>query len=76
MSKNPVEDILKALPEAAQQFKAEADSIGRSLLEGQLKKADIVTREEFEEQRAILNAALQKLAVIEEKLNQLAGNTK
>lgn len=76
MSKNPVEDILKALPEAAQQFKAEADSIGRSLLEGQLKKADIVTREEFEEQRAILNAALQKLAVIEEKLNQLAENTK
>lgn len=71
MSNNPIEDLLKTLPDAAKQFKTEADSIGRSLLENQLKKADVVTREEFEEQRAMLQAALEKLALIEEKLKQL-----
>ncbi|MGY0398800.1 MAG: accessory factor UbiK family protein [Ostreibacterium sp.] len=68
---NPLEDILKALPETAKQLKSEADKIGRTLLENQLKKADLVTREEFEEQKALLHSALEKLASIEEKLNQL-----
>lgn len=65
MSSNPIEELLKSLPDTAKQIKAEADSVGRSLLENQLKKADIVTREEFEEQRAILRAALEKLAELE-----------
>ncbi len=66
----PLEDLLKALPDTAKQIKQEVDSVGRSLLEAQLKKANIVTREEFEEQKALLRAALEKLAAIEEKLNQ------
>lgn len=69
---NPLEDLLKSLPEAAKQIKQEADKVGRSLLESQLKKADIVTREEFDEQQAILKAALEKLAIIEAKLNDLS----
>lgn len=67
MSNHPVEDLFKALPEMAKQIKTEADSFGRTLLEGQLKKADIVTRQEFEEQKALLNLALEKLNQLEEK---------
>ncbi len=69
--KNPLEDLLKSLPDAAKQFKQEADNIGLGLLNSQLKKADVVTREEFEEQRAILLAALEKLQMIETKVNEL-----
>ncbi len=69
--KKPLEDLLKSLPDAAKQLKKEADNIGLGLLNSQLKKADIVTREEFEEQRAILLAALEKLQTIESKLDDL-----
>ncbi len=69
--KTPLEDLLKSLPETARNIKEEADKVGRTLLESQLKKADVVTREEFEEQRAILRAALEKLAILEEKIAQL-----
>ncbi len=69
--KKPLEDLLKSLPDAAKQLKKEADNIGLELLNSQLKKADVVTREEFEEQRAILLAALEKLQAIESKLDDL-----
>ncbi len=69
--KKPLEDLLKSLPDAAKQLKKEADNIGLELLNSQLKKADVVTREEFEEQRAILLAALEKLQTIESKLDDL-----
>lgn len=68
---NPIEDLLKSLPDAAKQMKEEADKVGRTLLESQLKKADVVTREEFEEQQAILRAALEKLAALEAKITAL-----
>ncbi|PIE42492.1 MAG: hypothetical protein CSA47_00380 [Gammaproteobacteria bacterium] len=68
---NPIEDILKSLPQAAKQLKQEADNIGRTLLDKQLKKADIVTREEFEEQRAVLKAALEKLQRLEQLINEM-----
>lgn len=68
---NPLEELLKNLPEAAKQFKQEADNIGLGLLNSQLKKADVVTREEFEEQRQILLAALEKLQAIEVKIDAL-----
>lgn len=71
MKNNPIEDILKSLPEAAKQLKAEADNVGRTLLESQLKKADIVSREAFEEQRELLQAALEKLHAIEQKMDAL-----
>lgn len=69
--KNPLEDILKSLPDTAKQFKEEADKVGRTLLDNQLKKADVVTREEFEEQRQMLKAALEKLALLEEKITAM-----
>ncbi len=65
---NPLEDILKSLPDTARQLKEEADKVGRTLLDNQLKKADVVTREEFEEQQQLLKAALEKLALLEKKI--------
>ncbi len=65
---NPLEDILKSLPNTARQLKEEADKVGRTLLDNQLKKADVVTREEFEEQQQLLKAALEKLALLEAKI--------
>ncbi len=68
---NPFEEILKNLPETAKNIKAEADNIGRSVLNAQLQKADVVTREAFEEQRELLQAALAKLAVLEAKIEAM-----
>lgn len=68
---NPLEEILKSLPDAAKQLKDEADKVGRTLLDNQLKKADVVTREEFEEQRQMLKAALEKLALLETKITAM-----
>lgn len=71
MKDNPIEEILKSLPEAAKQLKQEADSVGRNLLESRLKKADIVTRAEFTEQQELLQAALEKLQRLEQLIEQL-----
>lgn len=68
---NPFEDILKKLPETAKNLKAEADNIGRTVLNSQLQKADVVTREAFEEQRELLKLALEKLARLEAKIEAL-----
>ncbi len=67
---NPLEDILKSLPDTARQLKEEADKVGRTLLDNQLKKADVVTREEFEEQQQLLKVALEKLALLEKKVTE------
>ncbi len=67
---NPLEEILKSLPDTARQLKEEADKVGRTLLDNQLKKADVVTREEFEEQQQLLKAALEKLALLEKKVTE------
>lgn len=71
MKDNPIEEILKSLPEAAKQLKQEADNVGRTLLENKLKKADVVTRSEFEEQQALLQAALEKLQRLEQLIEQI-----
>lgn len=68
---NPLEELLKVLPETAKNLKAEADNIGRTVLNSQLQKADVVTREAFEEQRELLQAALEKLARLEAKIEAL-----
>ncbi|PID66719.1 MAG: hypothetical protein CR975_01420 [Gammaproteobacteria bacterium] len=72
--KNPLEEILKSLPDAAKHLKQEADKVGRTLLDSQLKKADVVTREEFEEQQQLLKAALEKLALLEAKIAERENN--
>lgn len=72
MKNNPLEEILKSLPEAAKQLKEEVDNVGRSILDKQLHKADIVTREAFEEQQHLLRIALEKLHRIEQKIDALS----
>lgn len=73
MKDNPIEEILKSLPDAAKHLKQEADNVGRTLLENQLKKADVVTREEFEEQQQLLKAALEKMQQLEQLIEQLTA---
>lgn len=68
---NPLEDILNNLPDMAKTLKTEADNIGRTVLQSQLQKADVVSREAFEEQRELLKLALEKLARLEAKLEAL-----
>lgn len=65
---NPLEELLRHLPETAKNLKTEADNIGRTVLNAQLQKADVVTREAFEEQRELLQLALEKLAQLEAKI--------
>ncbi len=73
---NPLEDILRNLPETAKNIKAEADNIGRTVLNAQLQKADVVTREAFDEQRQLLQLALEKLAALEAKVAALESDNK
>lgn len=70
---NPLEELLKSLPDAAKQLKAEADNVGRTILNSQLQKAEVVTREAFEEQRQLLQAALEKLQQLEHKVDALSA---
>lgn len=43
-------------------------SLIKSLLESRLKKLNLVTREEFDTQQAVLQRALQQLQTLEQKL--------
>ncbi|WNO09011.1 accessory factor UbiK family protein [Teredinibacter sp. KSP-S5-2] len=66
---NEARDIFSKSP--AQAISAEANSKFRALLEAQLKKMNLVTREEFDTQKAILERTRAKLEMLENKLAQI-----
>lgn len=48
----------------------------RSLLEGALKKMNLVSREEFDAQQAVLMRTREKLELLEQQLYELEGSIK
>ncbi|MCH8866296.1 MAG: accessory factor UbiK family protein [Proteobacteria bacterium] len=72
MSDNSFEDLVKKLAEAVPQglrsMRRDLEENFRSVLQTGLGKLDLVTREEFEVQEAVLARTREKLEALEERL--------
>lgn len=67
-----MDEFQKNIPPALYDLKEVISAHVRSTAETIIKKMDLVSREEFDTQLLVLRRAHQKLAELEEKLNQLA----
>ena len=65
------DSLLKALPNELGSLKADAEANFRTALAGGLRKLDLVTREEFEVQRAVLERTRSKLETLEARLKEI-----
>ncbi len=63
--------LLEALPKELGSLKADAEVNFRAALAGGLRKMDLVTREEFDVQRAVLERTREKLEALEDRLRSL-----
>ena len=66
--------LLEALPKELGGLRADAEANFRAALAGGLRKMDLVTREEFDVQRAVLERTRAKLEALEERLRTLEAN--
>lgn len=72
---NKIEEIAKniqaALPEGLKTMGSEVDKKVKQVLQAQLMKLDLVSREEFDVQTSVLLKTREKLQQLEERLNNL-----
>jgi BMFP domain-containing protein YqiC len=66
--------LLETLPKELGGLKADAEANFRAALAGGLRKMDLVTREEFDVQRAVLERTRAKLEALEERLRSLEAS--
>lgn len=75
MTKTPIEELAKklveALPDGVRSVQSDLESNFRSVLQSGLGKLDLVTREEFEVQEAVLQRTREKLEALEQRLGEL-----
>jgi BMFP domain-containing protein YqiC len=62
-----------ALPPGLREIREDTEARFRAVLQSGLEKMDLVTREEFEVQMAVLARTREKLADLEAQLQQLTG---
>jgi len=78
MSDNSIEDLARtlaeAVPEGLRAVQKDLEENFRSLLQAGLSKLDLVTREEFEVQEAVLARTREKLDALEERLEEYEKN--
>jgi BMFP domain-containing protein YqiC len=78
MSDKSIEDLARklaeALPESLRSMREDIEESFRSVLKTGLGKLDLVTREEFEVQEAVLARTREKLEALEERLKELEEN--
>ncbi len=78
MSDNSIEDLARKLaeaePEGLRSMRKDLESNFRSVLQSGLGKLDLVTREEFEVQEAVLARMREKLEVLEKRLKEHEQN--
>jgi len=67
-----IDKILSNMPEALQHLPSDIKKSLKNHLDHTLNKMDIVTREEFDAQKAVLERTRQKLDALEVQLNQLS----
>ena len=75
MSDNSIEDLARklaeAVPEGLRSVGKELEENFRSVLQSGLGKLDLVTREEFEVQEAVLARTREKLEALEKRLEEI-----
>ena len=76
-STNPIDElverILSSLPKDASILRQDMEKHLHTLINTTLRKLDLVTREEFEVQRAVLARTREQLAELEAQIMQLEG---
>ncbi len=75
MAKESIENLARklaeSLPEGLRSMREDLETNFRSVLRSGIGKLDLVTREEFEVQEAVLARTREKLEALEEKLEAL-----
>ena len=75
MNTTPIEELARkladAVPDSVRSIKSDLEKNFRSVLQNGLDKLDLVTREEFEVQEAVLQRTREKLEALEERLKEL-----
>ena len=75
MSKESIEELAKkladAVPEGLKSMREDLEQNFRSVLQSGLSKLDLVTREEFEVQEAVLAKTREKLEALEARLEEM-----
>jgi len=78
MSNKSIEDLARrlaeAVPEGLRSVRKDLEENFQSVLKSGLGKLDLVTREEFEVQEAVLLRTREKLEVLEERLKELEND--
>ena len=67
-------NLAETLPDGLRSMREDAEKNFRAVLEASLAKLDLVTREEFEVQEAILARSRQKLEALEARLSALEAD--
>lgn len=77
---NAIDDIAKklanAIPPGLSDFKDDMEKNFHGILQGALAKMDLVTREEFEVQKAVLAKTRAKLDELEKRVTEMEAQTK
>jgi BMFP domain-containing protein YqiC len=72
---NPIDDLVKqllgALPQGMADLREDAQRNFRAILAAGLQRLDLVTRDEFEAQRAVLDKARDDIKALHQKLDAL-----
>jgi BMFP domain-containing protein YqiC len=78
MNDNSIESLAKkladSLPGGLRTMREDLEQNFRSILRGGLEKLDLVTREEFEVQEAVLARTREKLEALEKQVAELEGS--
>jgi BMFP domain-containing protein YqiC len=80
MDSNNLDDLARRLadsvPESLRAFGRDLESNFKSVLQAQLAKLDLVTRQEFDVQAAILERTQEKLSALEARLKDIEAKTR
>jgi len=71
---NLARKLAESVPEGLRSMRDDLESNFRAVLRASLAKLDLVTRDEFEVQEAVLERTREKLEALEERLAELEKN--
>ena len=71
---NLARKLAESMPEGLRSVREDLENNFRSVLRASLSKLDLVTREEFEVQEAVLLRTREKLEALEEQLQRFENN--
>ena len=79
MNKESIENLAaklaESLPEGLRSMREDLEQNFRSVLRARLSRLDLVTREEFDVQEAVLARTREKLEVLEQRLDELESGS-